>query len=279
MATEATHEADTGAEIAELERKVAELRMARAQMIVERDEHARSGARTAALLDGLAQIHRELGVLAKAKLASRDRAEAARAAAASDVARLAAAHEEAERDARDAGARLSVARETEARVARERTAATLAANEAALAVERLASEYDETARAAADVTLKYDAALAENAIVEGRDVQFTDIEETLDRESLLAETRLREARTRAETVRVEADLERVRDLEDRLGAERADLERRLRGMRSTVDDADRERTPAQQREVKPAGAAGPEAGRITLAARLARDLVNPGTDA
>ena len=268
MATEATQEARTGTDIAELERKIVELRAARARMIAERDEHARSAARTAALLGGLAQIHHELGILARERLAARDAALAARDAATSDVARIAATHGALERDVREAEARLAVARETAARIARERSAAEAAASEAAQTVERLAGEYDETARAAADVTLKYDAALAENSIVEGRDVQFTDIEETLARESSLAETRLREARTHAETVRVEADLERVRELEDRLGTERADLERRLQGMRPEV--------PTRAKPQRPTGT---EPGRITLAERLARDLVNPGGNA
>ncbi|GAC1310860.1 MAG: hypothetical protein NVSMB19_25200 [Vulcanimicrobiaceae bacterium] len=268
MATEVTYDAGAVDEIAGLERKIAELHAARAQMVAERDEHERDASRAATVLGGLAQVHRELGILCQERGAARDAALAAREAAAGELARLRSASAAADADLRALEQRLSIARETAARLAHERTAAERVAAEADAAAERTGAQYDETARAAADVTDKYQAAVAEATIAGGRDVQFTDIEETLDREELLATARLHDARVRAETSRVEADLQRIRELEERLSVERADLERRLRSMRSASGAP----APALPREPH-------ERHRISLAARLRRDLGDVGVGA
>ncbi len=241
-------------EIAVLERKVAELRLARANLVAERDEHASSAARAATVLGGLAQVQRELVVLQD------ERAAALQAAA--------TARDTADADGRDLQQRLSDARETVLRLTAQCAIAERAAADARAAHERAGGNYEETVRAASDVTAKYEAARTEAArteaaIAAGRDVQYTDIEETLDREQLAAETLLREARMRAETVHVEIELQRIRELEGRLSEERNDLERRLHSMRGT------------SLAPEPSRAAPPEfskPNRISLADRLGRDL-------
>lgn len=273
MATEATHDADTSGDIAELERKVAELRVARAQTIVERDEQVRGATRAAAVLDGLARVHHELGVLARERLDARDAARVAMETATSELANISLAREAAERDVRDAEARLAVARETVARLGDERTASEIGARDLGAIVERLTSEYEETARAAADVTIKFEVARAEHSIAQSRDVAFGDVEATLDREQLIAATQLQTARERSEATSVEADIRRVRELEDRLGVERADLERRLRGI-GAAPEPSRAAAPRIASETEKL----PKPVRISLAARLARDLINPGAN-
>lgn len=236
-------------EIAVLERKVAELRLARANLVAERDEHASSAARAATVLGGLAQVQRELVVLQD------ERAAALQAAA--------TARDTADADGRDLQQRLSDARETVLRLTAQCAIAERAAADARAAHERVGGNYEETVRAASDVTAKYEAARTEAAIAAGRDVQYTDIEETLDREQLAAETLLREARMRAETMHVEIELQRIRELEGRLSEERNDLERRLHSMRGT------------SLAPEPSRAAPPEfskPNRISLADRLGRDL-------
>lgn len=309
MATEATHEPSVTDEIDELERKVAELQIARAQMVAEREEHVRDAARAATVLGGLAQVHRELGILVSERAVARDSAAATLDTAAGERERIALVTESAEAAIVDLEARVAVARETYARLANECSEADRAASDAIAARDRAKAAYDETARAVADVSQKYEAALAESTIAQGRDVQYTDIEETLDREQALAETRLRDARARAETVQVEAELRRIRELEDRLASERAELERRLRAMRSSVVPSPQPMTeampsvsqtppttsiaqsvaqsvvqavvqrasptrPDSQQSVPLASAArsGPEPARISLATRLLRDL-------
>jgi len=281
MATEATNDVGAIDEIVELERRVTELRVARAQMVAEREEHAREAARAATVLDGLAQIHREFGILTTERAEARDAAVAACDAANDDVARIRRATDTAETTIRDLEARLAIAHETATRVARGRADAESAYAEAVDARDHAMANYDETARAAADVAAKYEVAIAEATIAEGRDVQFTDIEETLDREQSLAETRLRDARGRAETTQVEAELRRIRVLEDRLARERADLERRLRAMRSSIvvpplpKSARYERSgaPGPLGDIPPAPRReGPEPEAVSLAARLQRDL-------
>lgn len=283
MAPEATRDVGVTNEIEDIERKIAELRSARAQMVAEREEHDRNAARASTVLGGLAQIHRELGLLVSERAVARDSTGATCEIATSELARIDRATESMQAGIADLEARLAMARETSARVTKERIEAERAASEALAARDRAMTNYEETARAFADVAQKYEAALAESSITQGRDVQFSDIEETLDREQDLAETRLRDARARAETMQVEAELRRIRELEDTLVIERAELERRLHAMRSSIDRPVPQSPPpiemtASLPERAPAPG-GPEPARISLAARLLRDLANPRKNA
>ena len=283
MTPDTTPDSAPAEEIAELERKVGELRTARAQMVAEREEHARNAARAAAVLGGLAQIQRELGTLAREREQARDEAIAESEAAASESVRLKLEYATVQGRVNEFEKRLAETRAMLEALAVE------AANAAALAAQtseheaRTRAQFGETAGAVADVTVKYEAALNEATIAESREVQFTDIEETLDREQSLAETRLRAARIRAETAQVEADLKRVRENEERLQSERATLERRLRAMRSQAEvplAPTPAAVPARPRPTASEAEAGAapvpsEAQRISLAARLKRDLIDP----
>lgn len=322
MSIDTTPDSGATEDLAELERKVADLHAARAQMVAEREEHVRDAARAATVLGGLAQIHRELGARVTERAAARDAADTESDTATAEFTRLTQASANVEASIADLEARLAIARETTARLVNERVDAERIAAEAASRRELARANYDETARAAADVARKYEAAVAEATIAEGRDVQFTDIEETLDREQSLAETRLRDARARAETLQVESDLRRIREQEDLLARERADLERRLRAMRSSVVATPPAPQPQQTQQpqqpqppqsvaqgvmartpiVDPPSAAPPLEGtrrsvasanaveaalpardvepqRLSLAARLLRDLAKPSTGA
>ena len=275
MASEAPHEAGTTDEAAALEQKVADLRVARAQMVAERDEHVRDAARAAAVLADLALVHHEIGMLANERAAVRDAAVAAREAATAGVARVRTASEAANAQAWDLERRLAGVRETGSRLSDEGDVAERAAADADAAERQAAAQYEETARAAAEMTRAYEAALTQASIARGRDVQYDDIEETLDREESLAQTRLCEAHLRAETVRVEAELQRVRELQGRLTRERADIERRLRSIRTKAEVAT-STTPLTL--VAPRELHAPR-GSVSLAMRLRRDLATPSATA
>ncbi len=249
MASEATHDAGTTDEIAELERKIAELRIAHAHMKAERDQYTSNAARTATALDGLTSISRALDILQKEHAAARDTAAAAREAADAAV--------------RDARQRLDEARQTAHALAAERVVAERAAAQARAAEARASASYDQTSRTVSDVRATYEAARAESANVARRDAPGDNTEE-FEREKLSAETRLHKLRVRAESVHAGIDLQRIRD-----------LERCLRSIRLTTVSTT---SAAQMRPPEAPSLARQEVAtpdRISLATRLRRDLGTP----
>ncbi len=273
MTTHERHDTGTAGEIEELERKVAELRLARAQLDAERDEHSRNAARAGTVRDGLAELHRELGLLVGGRDGARESAKRDRDVAAADLDRIARAARESAAEVESIATALSAARERHARNEEARLTAEgrVAAAEAA---ESLAREQNaETHATASDLRAKLDAAAAETAIAEARSAQFVDIAQTLDREQAAAEARLATIRSRYETTRLEADLERIRGLETKLASERAELERRLSDVTSHVE---REETAASRmtgHTTTPGFDPGARTiARISLAERLQRDF-------
>ena len=273
MTTYERHDTGTAGEIEELERKIAELRLARAQLHTERDEHLRNAARAATVRDGLAELHRELGLLAGGRDGAREAARRDRDAAVADLDRIAHAARDTAAEVESIAAALLEARERHAQHEEERLLAVRRAD-AAEAAESLAREQNaETQATARELRAKLDAAAAETALAQARSAQFIDIAQTLDREQAAAEARLASIRSRYETTRLEADLERIRGLETKLASERLELERRLNDITSHVERDERAASRTTGHTATPGFE--PRArttARISLAERLQRDF-------
>lgn len=273
MTTHEMHDIGSAGEIDGLERKVAELRHARAQLHSERDEHLRNAARAATVRDGFAQLHRELGLLAGERDGASQIARRDRDAAVTDLERIANATREIATEVETVAAHLAVARERQASLEKERVLAERRAADAEAAETLARDQNDETQLTARDLRAKLDAVAAETALAETRSAQFVDIAQNLDREQASAETRLATIRSRYETTRLEADLARIRGLESQLASEREDLERRLSDITSTIERDERATSRVTGSTTTPGFE--PRArtiARITLAERLQRDF-------
>jgi chromosome segregation protein len=271
-----THEIhDTGAvgEIEGLERKVAELRYARAQLHAERDEHLRNVARAATMRDGLAQLHRELKLLAGERDGAREIAKRDCDEAVADLERIAHATRETAAEVETVAARLAEARARHATLEEERPLAERRVADAEAAESLAREQNEETQRTARDLRAKLDAAAAETALAEARSVQFVEIAQTLDREQATAETQLATIRSQYETARLEADLARIRGLESQLASERAELERRLSDITSNVERDEYGASRMAGHTTTPGFDSNARTiVRITLAQRLQRDF-------
>ena len=276
MTTHERHDTGTAGEIEELERKIAELRLARAQLHAERDEHLRNATRAATVRDGLAELHRELGLLAGDRDGAREAAKAVRDAAVADLDRIARASHETAAEIETTAALLAEARARYARYEEERVLAEGRAAEAEVAESLARDQTTEMAATARDLRAKLDAAAAETALAQARSAQFVDIAQTLDREEATAEARLATIRSRYETTRLEADLARIRGLESKLASERAELEQRLSDIATNVERDEAATSRMTGHTTTPGFEAGSRTtARVTLAERLQRDF-GPG---
>ncbi len=248
-----------------LERKIAELRLAGAQMEAERDEHARNAARATTVRDGLHALHHELDLLASERATTAEAAKRQRDEAEATLERLAHRASERAREIADLEA--------------ERAAAETSATAAAAAEATAREQHDETARSAADLRAKLAAAASEATLAETRRVQFIDIARTLEREQAAAEAALATIRARYESTRLKANLDRIKTLETRLASEREALERRLHDLHTSPTPSNSTAAhvsvsePAEAPAVKAPSAR--EIPRVSLADRLARDF-EPG---
>ncbi len=258
--TDDRHETGATGEIEGLERKIAELRLARAQMDAERDEHARNAARATTVRDGLHALHHELDVLARERAAAADAAKRERDEAAATLERLARSASEQSRQTADLETQLAAARERGDRIEAERASAESRAAVASQTEMTAREHHDETSRSTADLRAKRDAAATEATHAQARRVQFVDIAQTLDREQSNAEAALATIRARYESTRLQADLDRIKTLEMRLASEREALERRLHDLNGSDGAAN---------GVAPRARTTPH---VSLAERLARDF-------
>ncbi len=265
MTTDERPQTDSPGDIENLERKIAELRLARAQMHAERDEHARSAARAATVRDGLASLHSELTLLAAVRGSARDVAERDRKTTAEELAILAAEAARASEDMRALEERLTEGRARASTIEAARLAAESSTRAAADTESIARAQYDETSRSADELKAKLDAASSEAELAARRSTQFADIAATLDREQAAAEALLETTRARYEAAQLAADLERIGALEIALAAERADIERRIKNLAKT-EPFESSEPPAQPHEPNR------EVRRVSLARRLERDF-------
>lgn len=277
MTTHERHDTGSAGEIEELERKVAELRLARAQLEAERDEHLRNAVRAATVRDGLAELHRELGLLGSERDSAREGAKRDRDVAATDLERIAVAASEAAAEVEMIAARLADARERHARIESERVLAAHRAAEAQCAESIARDQNEETQRTTRDLQGRLEAAAAETALAEARSAQFVDIAQTLAREQSTAEARLATIRSRFETTRLQAELARIRSLEITLASEREEIERRLSQVSSNAARDEHVASKVTMQTTTPGFEAGARTiARVSLSERLQRDFGRVG---